>query len=119
MALAGVLNGRWLFQAPSSGSQLLQQSLRSVLDVEGGMSETALFAELSWSWKVSLPGNAHSRSRRRLSGIDKGAVFHRSLIYSSTLGELTLSAEGHSLPLALEPVASHAPTDLAKMLLAP
>jgi hypothetical protein len=47
MALAGVLNGRWLFQGPSYGSQLLQQSLRSVLDVEGGMSETTLFAELS------------------------------------------------------------------------
>ena len=43
-------------------------------------------------------------------------MFHRSLIYSSTLGELTPSAEGHSLPLAMKPATGYVPTDLAVMV---
>ena len=40
-------------------------------------------------------------------------------IWSFPLGELTPSAERRSLSLALEPAATHAPTDLAEMVPAP
>jgi hypothetical protein len=45
-------------------------------------------------------------------------VFHRSLIHSSTLGELTPSAEGPSLSLAVKPATGYVPTDLAVMVAA-
>lgn len=43
----------------------------------------------------------------------RGGVKHRSSFGAPSLGELTPSAERHSLSLALEPEATHAPTDLA------
>ena len=69
-----------------------------------------------------MAGARRIRGKKRFQNhfsVLRGAVKHRSSVGVPLLEELTPSAERPSLSLALEPVVTHAPTDLAEMVLAP
>ena len=92
----------------------MHAAVHPIINVEGVMIETDLSL-----YDHIMPGLLAQKRAFEIKWNGRGSGEAPLLIWSSTLGELTLSAEGQSLSLALAPAAGFAPTDLGKRFLAP